>query len=66
MIISQHTRAEGENEMKAINQQQTTWAGAKQVSTQTGAILIKKACEHSTCNHFRCERKDLKLDGIDI
>jgi hypothetical protein len=39
---------------------------AKQVSTEAGAILIKKACEHVTCPHFKCERKDLRYNGIAI
>jgi hypothetical protein len=37
------------------------WQGSKQFS----GILIKKACEHSQCSHFKCER-GLRLGGIDI
>ena len=28
------------------------WQGAKNVSD----VLIKKACEHTDCSHFKCER----------
>ena len=37
------------------------WRGSKQV----GQLLIKKACEHSACGHFRCER-DLRVGGIAV
>ena len=37
------------------------WRGAKNVS----GVLIKKACEHHTCSHFRCER-GLRMGGIEI
>lgn len=41
--------------------EQQAWQGSKQVS----GILIKKACEHSQCSHFKCKR-GLRLGGIDI
>lgn len=37
------------------------WRGSKQV----GDILIKKACEHLTCSHFKCERS-VRIGGIEI
>ncbi|MGA9768268.1 MAG: hypothetical protein WBV94_04455 [Blastocatellia bacterium] len=52
--------------MNQKSQQQPAWTGAKTLNAETGAILIKKACEHATCSHFRCERKDLRIGGIDI
>jgi hypothetical protein len=39
----------------------TAWQGAQQV----GDVLIKKACEHSTCSHFQCS-KSTRLAGIEI
>lgn len=39
----------------------TAWQGAQQV----GDVLIKKACEHSTCGHFQCS-KSTRLAGIEI
>ena len=41
--------------------EQQAWQGSKQFS----GILIKKACEHSQCGHFKCER-GLRIGGIDI
>jgi hypothetical protein len=41
------------------------WRGAKSFNTPHGEILIKKACEHPTCSHFRCER-GLRMGGIEI
>jgi hypothetical protein len=35
--------------------------GAKNVS----GVLIKKACEHPACSHFKCER-GLRMGGIAI
>ena len=37
------------------------WKGAQSVN----GILIKKACEHPACNHFKCER-DVRIGGISI
>ncbi|MFP5264821.1 MAG: hypothetical protein ACLGJB_23275 [Blastocatellia bacterium] len=37
------------------------WKCSKEVS----GILIKKACEHSTCPHTRCA-KAIRLGGIEI
>jgi hypothetical protein len=37
------------------------WQGAQSVS----GILIKKACEHQTCSHFKCER-EMRIGGIAI
>ncbi len=41
--------------------QQQAWQGSKQFSN----LLIKKACEHSQCGHFKCER-GLRIEGIEI
>jgi len=37
------------------------WRGSKAVN----GLLIKKACEHPACGHFKCER-DLRIGGISI
>lgn len=29
-------------------------------------VLLKKQCEHAKCPHHKCERKDLRVGGIDI
>ena len=41
--------------------EQQAWIGSKQFSS----VLIKKACEHSQCSHFKCER-GLRIGGIEI
>ena len=38
-----------------------SWNGAQSVN----GILIKKACEHLTCSHFKCSR-DLRVGAIAI
>jgi histone acetyltransferase (RNA polymerase elongator complex component) len=43
----------------------SAWKGAKPVKTEAGAILIKKACEHTTCPHFKCDRS-MRVNGIEI
>jgi hypothetical protein len=47
---------------KTRNPEQGTWKAAK----NDNGILIKKACEHLTCSHYRCERTDLKVGAIAI
>ena len=37
------------------------WRGAKPVA----GVLIKKACEHSDCPHYKCER-GLRRGGMEI
>jgi hypothetical protein len=37
------------------------WHGSKPV----GDVLVKKACEHATCSHFRCSR-NLRVGAIAI
>ena len=37
------------------------WRGAKNVA----GVLIKKACEHSSCSHFKCER-GLRIGGMEL
>jgi len=43
------------------NEERAAWKGAQSFS----GVLIKKACEHSGCPHFRCER-GLRIGGIEI
>jgi hypothetical protein len=45
---------------KELNEQ-AAWNGSKQFS----GVHIKKACEHRTCSHFRCERS-IRMGGIEI
>lgn len=51
--------------MKQQPEQQSAWKAAKTIKTEAGAILIKKACEHTTCPHFKCERS-VRIGGIEI
>ena len=37
------------------------WGGSQMLD----GVLIKKACEHTSCDHFRCE-KNLRIGGIEI
>ena len=37
------------------------WRGSKTVS----GVLIKKACEHSDCPHYKCER-GLRMGGFEF
>jgi hypothetical protein len=41
--------------------EESAWRGAKQVS----GVLIKKACEHPSCSHFKCER-GLRMGGMEL
>ena len=41
--------------------EEQAWRGSKAVN----GILIKKACEHPACSHFKCER-DVRIGGIAI
>jgi hypothetical protein len=41
--------------------EQEAWKGSKRFNE----VLIKKACEHSTCPHTRCA-KAVKVGGIEI
>jgi len=41
--------------------EQEAWMGSEQVS----GILIKKACEHTSCPHTRCARSQ-RIGGIEI
>ena len=52
-------------EQAANKPQQTTATGAWKGSKQVSGILIKKACEHPRCGHYRCER-GLRIEGIEI
>ena len=39
----------------------SAWRGSKAIN----GVLIKKACEHPTCSHYKCER-GLRMGGIEI
>ncbi|HKQ03889.1 MAG TPA: hypothetical protein VJ464_02065 [Blastocatellia bacterium] len=41
--------------------EELAWLGARVVN----GVLIKKACEHAACSHYRCERA-LRIGGIEI
>jgi hypothetical protein len=41
--------------------EEKAWRGSKLIS----GILIKKACEHIPCSHFKCER-GLRIGGIEV
>jgi hypothetical protein len=43
------------------NAEREAWRGAKQVA----GVLIKKACEHPSCSHFKCER-GLRMGGFEL
>jgi hypothetical protein len=45
----------------SIELEAAAWQAAKPVAN----VLIKKACEHQTCSHFRCER-NLRVGAIAI
>jgi hypothetical protein len=45
----------------AADVESASWNGAKEFN----GVLVKKACEHSTCSHFRYERST-RLGGIEI
>ena len=46
---------------QSADDEREAWRGAKQVS----GVLIKKACEHPTCSHFKCER-GLRMGGFEL
>ena len=52
---------ESPDELERLCEEATAWAGAREFN----GILIKKACEHSSCPHFCCER-GLRIGGIEI
>ena len=43
------------------NAEREAWRGAKPVA----GVLIKKACEHPACSHFKCER-GLRMGGFEL
>ena len=45
----------------AADLESAAWTGAQEFN----GVLVKKACEHSTCSHFECSRS-LRLGGIEI
>jgi hypothetical protein len=56
---------EQQNALKDLQEQQhfdeLAWVG----SVVINGVRIKKACEHSSCSHVRCER-GLRVGGIEI
>ena len=48
-------------ELEQTAAEREAWRGAKQVS----GVLIKKACEHPACSHYKCER-GLRRGGMDL
>ena len=60
-IMGEDGYTEWSQELEQQLEEQQAWKGSKEFN----GILIKKACEHATCNHFRCE-KGLRLGGIEI
>jgi hypothetical protein len=44
-----------------LESESDAWRDAKHVS----GVLIKKACEHPSCSHFKCER-GLRRGGMDL
>ena len=45
----------------AADVESAAWNGAQEFN----GVMVKKACEHQDCPHFRCE-KNLRLGGIEI
>ena len=60
-LISEEGYHEFSIELEQQLDEQEAWKGSKQFNE----ILIKKACEHSTCSHTRCV-KSLRVGGIEI
>ena len=44
-----------------LESQLDAWRGTKNVA----GVLIKKACEHPACSHYKCER-GLRRGGMDL
>ena len=40
---------------------EAAWNGAQEFN----GVMVKKACEHTTCSHFRCGRST-RLGGIEL
>jgi hypothetical protein len=49
------------DELQRELDEQAAWQGAKEFN----GVLKKKACEHTSCPHFSCER-GLRIGGIEI
>ncbi|MFP5260968.1 MAG: hypothetical protein ACLGJB_03580 [Blastocatellia bacterium] len=41
--------------------EQEAWKSSKRFNE----VIVKKACEHPSCSHFKCER-GLRIGGIDV
>jgi hypothetical protein len=52
--------------METKNTGSSTSSNAQAKPAGLGEILLKKQCEHARCPHHKCERKDLRIGGIDI
>ena len=44
-----------------LENESDAWRGAKDFS----GVLIKKACEHPACSHYKCER-GLRMGGFEL
>jgi hypothetical protein len=60
MLAADAADFEGYSEWSA-DLEEAAWNGAQTINS----ILIKKACEHTSCPHTQCER-GLRLGGIEI
>ena len=74
--LHQVSEAEHDEVMMLMAEDESEWQGysdwsqAVESAAWTGAqefngVMVKKACEHSNCSHFRCERST-RLGGIEI
>jgi hypothetical protein len=60
-LMAEMLAAYDEQNTQLAGNEHEAWRGSKLV----GGILIKKACEHSSCPHTRCER-GLRIGGFEI
>lgn len=60
-LMAEEGYHEFSSEIEQQLDEQSTWIGSIEVS----GILIKKACEHLDCPHFKCERS-IRVGGIEI
>jgi hypothetical protein len=63
--VQQLMAEEGYHEFSIELEQQLTEQEAWKGSKQLNEVLIKKACEHTSCPHTRCARSQ-RIGGIEI